>query len=273
MEYFLAAIHSSLAKSSNVHSGKKITSLSLSFSLSLSLSHTHTHIHTHLSPFLPTCCQFSSVAQSCLHLCDHKEPQHTRLPCPSPTPGAYSNSLSQWCHPTIPSSVVPFSSHLQSFPASGSFPMSQFFASGGQSIGVSASASVLPMNIQDQFPLGCTGWISLQSKELSRVFSNTTECILYSPEDWPLPDTPFFFTWAVLVSFINQGIQIGLVNLFRDYWVKMYWHRPSCGIKGRKVSICQKAKFKTKKKQNNLGFFWVLTHQPESFPSASSWAV
>ena len=102
--------------------------------------------------------------------------QHARLPCPLPTPGAYSNScpLSWWCHPTISSSVIPFSSHLQSFPASGSFPMSQFFASGGQSIGVSASASVLPMNIQDWFPLGWTGWISLQSKELSRVFSNTT---------------------------------------------------------------------------------------------------
>ena len=90
--------------------------------------------------------------------------------------GVYSNScpLSQWCHSTILSSVVPFSSCLQSFQASGSFPMSQFFASGGQSIGVSASASVLPMNIQDWFPLGLTGWICLQSKGLSRVFSNTT---------------------------------------------------------------------------------------------------
>ena len=102
--------------------------------------------------------------------------QHTRPPCPSPTPRVYSNScpLSQWCHPTISSSVVPFSSCFQSFPASGSFPMSQFFASGGQSIVVSASTSVLPMNTQDWFPLGCTGWISLQSKGLSRVFSNTT---------------------------------------------------------------------------------------------------
>ena len=102
--------------------------------------------------------------------------QHARLPCPSPTPRAYSNScpLSRWCHPTISSSVVPFSSCLQSFPASGSFQMSQFFASGGQSIGGSASASVLPKNIQDWFPLGSTGWISLQAKGLSRVFSNTT---------------------------------------------------------------------------------------------------
>ena len=89
--------------------------------------------------------------------------QHARLPCPSPTPGACSNScpLSRWCHPTISTSVIPFSSHLQSFPASGSSPRSQFFASGGQSIGASASASVLPTNIQDWFPLGLTGLISL----------------------------------------------------------------------------------------------------------------
>ena len=102
--------------------------------------------------------------------------QHARPPCPSPTPGVHSNSCpsSQWCHPTISSSVIPFSSCLQSFPASGSFQMSQLFTSGGQSIGVSASASVLPMNIQYWFPLGWTGWISLQSKGLSRVFSNTT---------------------------------------------------------------------------------------------------
>ena len=101
--------------------------------------------------------------------------QHTSLPCPSPTPGVYPNPcpLSQWCCLTISSSVVPFSSCLRSFPASGSFWMSQFFISGGQSIGVSASASVLPMNTQDWSPLGWTGWISLQSKELSRVFSNT----------------------------------------------------------------------------------------------------
>ena len=102
--------------------------------------------------------------------------QHTRLPSPSPTPRAYSNScpLSQWCHPTISFSVVPFFSHLQSFLTSGSFQMSQFFASGGQSIGVSASTPVLPMNTQDWSPLGGIGWISLLSKGLSRVFSNTT---------------------------------------------------------------------------------------------------
>ena len=99
--------------------------------------------------------------------------QCTKPPYPLRTPGVYSNSFpsSRWCHPTITSSVVPFSSHLQSFPASGSFPMSQFFTSGGQSIGVSASASVLPKH---WFPLGCTGWISLLSKGLSRVFTNTT---------------------------------------------------------------------------------------------------
>ena len=102
--------------------------------------------------------------------------QNTRPPHPSQTLGAHSNScpLSRWCHPTILSSVVPFSSHLQCFPASGSFPMSQLFASDGQSIGVSVSISVLPMNIQDWFPLGWAGWISLLSKWLSRVFSNTT---------------------------------------------------------------------------------------------------
>ena len=97
--------------------------------------------------------------------------QHARPPCPSPTPGVHSDSysLSQWCHITISSSFVPFSSRLQSFPASGSFPMSQFFTAGGQSIGVSASTSVLPMNTQDWSPLGWTGWISLQFKGLSRV--------------------------------------------------------------------------------------------------------
>ena len=119
--------------------------------------------------------QFSSVAQLCPTLCD---PMNRSTPglCPSPTPGVYPNPcpLSQWCHPTISSSVIPFSSCPQSFPASGSFQMSQLFTSGGQSIGVSSSTSVLPMNIQDWFPLGWTVWISLQSKGLSRRFSNTT---------------------------------------------------------------------------------------------------
>ena len=120
---------------------------------------------------------FSSVSYSHSGVSDSLRPyglQHTRLPCPSPTPRACSNSCPsiRWRHPTISCSVVPFSSCFQSFPASGSFLMSQFFASGGQSI--RASASVLPMNIQDWFPLGLTGLISLQSKELSRFFSNTT---------------------------------------------------------------------------------------------------
>ena len=117
----------------------------------------------------------SSDAQSYPSLWPHGL-QHAGLPHPSPTPRVCSNSCpsSGWCHPTISSSVIPSSSWLQSFPASGFFPMSQFFASGGQSIGALASASGLPMNIQDWFPLGWTGWISLQSKGLSRVFSNTT---------------------------------------------------------------------------------------------------
>ena len=117
---------------------------------------------------------YSSIAQSCL--CDPMDcstpgfPVHHQLP--EPTQNSYP--LSQGCHPTTSSSVIPFSSCLQSFPSSGSFPRSQFLASGGQSIGVSASTSVLPMNIQDRFPLGWTDWISFQSKGLSRVFSNTT---------------------------------------------------------------------------------------------------
>ena len=119
------------------------------------------------------------VQFTCSVVSDSLQPhwlQHARLPCPSPTHRACSNSCpsSRWCHPAISSSVVPFTSCLQSFPESGSFSISQLFASGGQSIGVSASASVLPMNIQDWFSLGWTGWISLQSKGLSRVFSNTT---------------------------------------------------------------------------------------------------
>ena len=121
--------------------------------------------------------QFSSVQSlSRVRLFVLHEMWHARPPCPSPTPGAHPNSCpsSQWCHPAISSSVVPFSSYSQSLPASESFPMSQLFAWGGQSIGVSALASVLPKNTQDWSPLGWTGWISLQFKGLSRVFSNTT---------------------------------------------------------------------------------------------------
>ena len=124
------------------------------------------------------CNQFSSVQFSCSVVSDSAshESQHARTPCPSPTPRVYSNSCpsSQWCHPAISSSVIPFSSCPQFLPASGSFPMSQLFAWGGQSIGVSASASVLPMNTQDWSSLGWNGWISLLSRGFSRVFSNTT---------------------------------------------------------------------------------------------------
>ena len=132
-----------------------------------------------LSIYLYHLPQFSSVQFSRSVVSNSLRPhglQHTQPPCPSPTPEVYSNSclLSKWCHPTISSSVVPFSSRLQSFPTLGSFQMSQLFASSGQSIGVSASTSVLPTNTQDWSPLGWTGWISLQFKGLSRVFSNTT---------------------------------------------------------------------------------------------------
>ena len=136
-------------------------------------------ITTYITPKLNPFVSVSSVWFTCSVMPDSLQLhalQHPRPPCPSPTLWVYSNScpLSQWCHPTTSSSVVPVSSCPQSFPASGSFQMSQFFPSGGQSTGVSASASVLPMNIQDWFPLGWTGWISLQSKGLSRVFSKTT---------------------------------------------------------------------------------------------------
>ena len=120
--------------------------------------------------------QFSSFTSLVSNSLQPHEPQHARPPCLSSTPRVYPNScpFSLWSHPTISSSVIPFSSCPQSFPESGSFQMSQPFASGGQSIGVSSSTSVLLMNTQDWFPLGWTGWISLQSKGLSRVFSNTT---------------------------------------------------------------------------------------------------
>ena len=124
--------------------------------------------------YLPSSVQFSrSVMSDCLQ---PQELHHARPPCPSPTPRVHSNScpLSRWCHPAISSSAVPFSSCPQSLPAWGSFQINQLFATGGQSIGSSALASVHPMNIQDWFPLGLTGLISLQSKRLSRVFSNTT---------------------------------------------------------------------------------------------------
>ena len=124
-------------------------------------------------PSWPSSGQFShSVVSGSLW---PQELQHTRPSCPSPIPGVHSNSCpsSRWCHPAMSSSVIPFSFFLQSLPASGSFPVSQLFAWGGQTIAVSPLASVLPMNTQDWSPLGWTGWTSLQSKGLSRVFSNT----------------------------------------------------------------------------------------------------
>ena len=140
----------------------------------------------HLLVLMPKCnyLRFRSSEQffvvqslSCVWLFVTPLTADTKLPCPSPSPGVCSNSgpLSRWCHPTISSSVVPFSSCLQSLPASGSFPMSQFFEYGSQNTGISASTSVLPINTQDRFPLGWNGWISLQSKGLSRVFNTTVQ--------------------------------------------------------------------------------------------------
>ena len=149
-------------------------------------------------------------SQSCPTL-RHRGLQHARPPCPSPTPRVYSNScpLSRWCHPTISSSVVPFSSRFQSFPASGSFPMSQLFTSGGQSIGVSASTSVLPMNTQDWSPLGWTGWISLLSKGLSRVFSNTT-----------VQKYQFFFSYYLYIkSGVARWKGMGMSNFVGCCWI------------------------------------------------------
>ena len=158
----------------------------------------HIYVYTQYicskSKWLHGCCL---VAQSCPPLCD---PVDCSMPASLPSPRVCSNSCPscQWCHPTILSSVVPFSSCLQSFPASQSFPMSQFFTSGCQSIGVSASASVLPMNIQDLFPLGSTGLISLQSRRLSGVFSNTTvrrhQFFSALPSLWP---NSHILTWLL----------------------------------------------------------------------------
>ena len=147
--------------------------------------------------------KFSSVQFNCSVVSDSSWPhglQHSRPDCPSPTPGVYSNSCpsSRWCHPTISSSVVPFSSCLQSLPASGSFQMSQLFAWGGQSIGVSASTSVLPMNTQYWSALGWTSWIFLQSKGLSRDFSNTTvQKHQFFGTQFSLQSNSHFHTWPL----------------------------------------------------------------------------
>ena len=165
--------------------------------------------------------------------------QHSRPPCPPPTPGACLNSCpsSRWCHPTISSSAVLFSSCLQSFPASGSFPVSQFFTSGGQSIGVSASASVLSMNIQNWSPLGWTGWISLQSKGLSRVFSNTTvqkhqffHAQLYSPTLTSIHDywktvafTRLTFVTQVMSLLFRMLSRLAIAFLLRSKHLLISW--------------------------------------------------
>ena len=190
-----------------------------------------THTHT----------EFISVQFSCLVMSDSFRShglQHARSPCPSPAPGVYSNScpLSQWCHPTISSSVVLFSSCLQSFPGSGSFPMSQFFKSGCQRIGVSASASVPPKNNQDWFPLGWAGWLSLLSKGLSRVFSNTTvqksinssvPSSLYSPTLTSSIYKTYSHRAFILRKFLHRPfssgvrfytLSINLVYIFKNRW-------------------------------------------------------
>ena len=160
-----------------------------------------------------------SVTQSRLNLW-LQELQHARLLCPSPSPGACSNScpLSQWCHPTISSLVIPFSSRPQSFPASGSFTMSQFFTSGGQSIGASALASVLPMNIQDWFPFGLTGSNSLKSKGFSRVFSNTTvQKHQFFSTQLSLWSNSHIYTWLL------EKPQLWLYEYLSAKWCICFW--------------------------------------------------
>ena len=189
--------------------------------------------------FLITWFWNNQVQFSCSVVSDTLRPrglQYARPTCPSPTPRVYSNScpLSQWYHPTISSSVIPFSSHLQSFPASGPFQMSQFFTSGVQSIGVSASASVLPMNIQDWFPLGRTSWISLQSKGLSRVFNTTVQKHQYfdaqrKPSLFPCtwsnhasPSKTEKFVWLV-VEEVVRGLAAQDLEL---HWWLWRWRGP-----------------------------------------------
>ena len=166
--------------------------------------------------------QFSSVAQSCPTLRPHRL-QHARLPCPSPTPRACSNSCPshRWCHPTISSSVIPFSSRLQSFPASGSFPMSQLFTSGDQTIGVSVSGSVLPMNIQGWFPLGLTGLISLQSKSLLQHHSSKTSVLQCSAFFIVQLSHPYMTTRKTIAltrqTFVGKVMSL-LFNIFLTSW-------------------------------------------------------
>ena len=183
--YLLVHLIDSLLLSSRLSMSESYTSLNFNlhiFSRESSLKSTEictssTHPSSYLSHLSVLTIQSAQFSRSVVSDCSRPHgPQHARPPYPSPTPRVYPNScaMSRWCHPTISSSVVPFSSCLQSFPASGAFQMSQLFTSGSQSIGASASTSVLPVNTQDWSPPGWTGWISLLSKGLSRVFSNTT---------------------------------------------------------------------------------------------------
>ena len=173
--------------------------------------------------------EFQSVQFSHSIMHDSLQPhglQHARPPCPSPTPGVYSNScpLSQWYYPTISSSVVHFSSHLQSFTASGSSQISQLFTSGGQSIEVSASASVLPINIQDWFPLGWSSWISLQSKGLSRVFSNTTvQKHQFFGIQLSLLSNSHIHTWLLAYLQKEDNHSAYLTEVRRDSMGSYYW--------------------------------------------------
>ena len=169
--------------------------------------------------------QFSQFRRSVMsNSLQSHEPKHTRPPCPSPTPRVHPDSCasSWWCHPAISSSVVPFSSCPQSLPASRSFPVSQLVTWGGQSIGVSASASILPMNTQDWSPLGWTGWISLQSKGLSRVFSNTTvqkHQFFSTPLSSQFNSHPYMTTGKTIAltrrSFVGKVMSLLLNTLFR----------------------------------------------------------
>ena len=199
--------------------------------------------------------QFRTVQSlSRVQLCDPMD--YVRLPSPSPTPRVYSNwcPLSQWCHPTISSCVIPFSSCLQSFPASGSFQLSQFFTIGGQSIGV--SASVLPMNIQDWFPLGWTGWISLQSKGDTRVFSNTTLqkhqffwCFIkaffilqishpYMSTEKTIALSRWAFVGKVMSLLFNMLSQLAITFLPRSKCLLISWLQPPSAV----ILKCKKIK-------------------------------
>ena len=238
------------------------------------------------------CCssaKFSSVAQLCLTLqsCGLR---HVRPPCPSPTPGVYPNpcSSSRWWHPAISSFVVPFSSCPQSLPASGSFPVSQLLASGGQSIGVSASASVLPMNTQDWFPLGWTGWISLQSKGLSRVLSNThsskasiLRCSAffivqlshpYMTTGKTIASTRQTFVGIVMSLVFNMLSKLVITFLPRSKHLLISWlHSPSAVILEPQKIICRLSPAKAElpgiqQKEEKMGYPFLFNFLGVSLP-------